>query len=301
MLTRTLHPLAALVLALGFAGAASAVIIDSGDGTGNTTAPSPDPGWAYVGLRAGAFTVVYLQDGWVLTANHVGAADVVLNGVTYSRVPGNEHRLSNGDGSYADLLMFAITPHPPLAPLPIAASTPANGASLILIGRGYNRGAATSWDPDPGPPPSTIYGYLWGVGTIKRWGTNFVEYFPPTRIVGTEAFGSYFDENDSAHEAQVAVGDSGGATFLWTGSSWELAGILFALGSFIGQPASTALYGNVSYSANLSFYRDEILDVIAMPEPSGGVWPAVALLAALRRPRLSRSTRRTCAGARPRR
>jgi hypothetical protein len=29
--------------------AAAAVLIDSGDGTGNTTAPSPDPGWDHVG------------------------------------------------------------------------------------------------------------------------------------------------------------------------------------------------------------------------------------------------------------
>lgn len=41
-------------MALALAASASAVIIDSGDGTGNTTAPVPDdPGWSNVGNRTG--------------------------------------------------------------------------------------------------------------------------------------------------------------------------------------------------------------------------------------------------------
>jgi len=53
-------------LSLALAGAASGVIIDSGDGTGNTTAPSPgdctlfvcaDPGWSHIGIRTNAPTV----------------------------------------------------------------------------------------------------------------------------------------------------------------------------------------------------------------------------------------------------
>jgi hypothetical protein len=43
-----------------FAAGAAAVIIDSGDGTGNTSAPSPDPGFANVGTRYSAYGAVYI-------------------------------------------------------------------------------------------------------------------------------------------------------------------------------------------------------------------------------------------------
>jgi hypothetical protein len=274
----------AILLALVLAAPASAVIIDSGDGSGNTTAPSPDPGWSHVGLRGG-LTAVYLQDGWVITANHVPDGDVVLGGVTYGLVPSSSVRLQNSDGTDADLKMFAISPLPPLAPLPVAASVPSNGASLILIGHGRNRGASTSWDPNGPPPPGPFYGYAWGAGRSLRWGTNFVEDFPATRIFGTEVFGSFFDEADSAHEAQAANGDSGGAVFAWNGSQWELAGVMIAISEYVDQPAETSLYGQETYAADLSFYRNEILDVIAMPEPSGGLLPGGALVVLLARRR----------------
>ena len=45
----------------------AAVVIRGGDGSGNTTAPGDDPGWAYVGER-GIGGAVYLGWRWVLTA-----------------------------------------------------------------------------------------------------------------------------------------------------------------------------------------------------------------------------------------
>ena len=51
-------------------------IVAGGDGSQNTTAPADDPGFANIGIR-GSGSAVYLGDGWVLTATHVGA------GVTY--------------------------------------------------------------------------------------------------------------------------------------------------------------------------------------------------------------------------
>ena len=62
-------PLLILVTLVAFP--AAAVIIDSGDGTGNTGAPPDDPGWDNVGTRGG-MTVVYVDNGWVVTAAHVG-------------------------------------------------------------------------------------------------------------------------------------------------------------------------------------------------------------------------------------
>jgi hypothetical protein len=293
---RPLASLLTLVVFLSVASTASGVIIDSGNGSGNTTAPASDPGWAHVGLRGG-LTAVYLGNGWVITANHVGEGPVVLGGVPYDLVPGSAVQLQNADATYADLKMFAIYPEPPLPALPIASSVPSNGAPLILVGNGRNRGAATSWDSNGPPPPGPIDGYTWAGGTSLRWGTNFVESFPANRVFGTEAFGSVFDEGDSAHEAQGANGDSGGAAFAWNGSGWDLAGVIIAVSVYGGQPAGTSLYGQITYAADLSFYRDEILDVMALPEPDGGPIAGIALVAVLARRRRSRRSDAQCTRA----
>src|SRR5262245_7528242 len=294
-------------LPLAIAAAARAVIIDSGDGTGNTTAPSPDPGWDYVG-QCNGLTVVYLGDGWVLTANHVGAGDCVFMNVVYPWAVGSAVQMHNPNNSLADLLVFKTQlPFPPLPDLPIA-STPATSSAqhpLYLIGNGRDRGAVTTWDPCGYPP---IDGYLWGPGVSKRWGTNFAEispYFEPA--FGTWVTGTVFDQSGaghSIHEAQGAYGDSGGALFAWNGvaNQYQLAGILIGIGT-IGippmppqcpnpqsQPAQTALYGNGTYAADLSVYRDEI--VATMPEPDGALFAGIALLAFLP----SAGTRRACRG-----
>jgi hypothetical protein len=278
----------AFLLSLALASAAAAVIIDSGDGTGNTSAPPQDPGWDNVGSKSG-LTAVYLGDGWVLTANHVGAGDTVFGATNYPWVPGSDVQLHNPDNSLADLRLFELyPPYPPLPSLAIRTTSPSTLTSLVLIGNGRNRGAATTWNP-PGPGP-TFDGYLWGPGAAKRWGTNLVEistYFETG--FGTWVFGSVFTQSGGSyttHEAQAATGDSGGAAFAWNGTSYELAGTLIGIGTFQGQPAETALYMNDTYAADLSIYRDEI--VATMPEPGGGVAAGAALVAALPRARRRR-------------
>lgn len=275
----------ALVLSLALAAQASGVIIDSGNGTGNVTAPASDPGWANVGTVNG-LTVVYLGDGWALTANHVGAGDTWFEGVLYPWVPGVAVRLRNPDQSFADLLLYRIAaPLPPLPALAIPNAAPPLGTSVVMIGNGLNRGAATTWDP-PGPGP-TYDGYEWGAGTAKRWGTNFVEdvnaelYEGPSGFA-TQLFGGRFHESGighSTHEAQAAVGDSGGAVFAANGPGYDLAGILIGILNYGGQPAQTALYGNVTVAADLSVYREEIVEW--MPEPAGAGYVGAALVAAL--------------------
>ena len=105
--------LLSVALPLAIAAAAPAVIIDSANGAGNTSAPSPDPGFGNVGICNG-LSCVYLSDGWVLTANHVGAADATFGGVTYPWLASSGVRLHNPDNSYADLLLFHIYPPYPL-------------------------------------------------------------------------------------------------------------------------------------------------------------------------------------------
>ena len=263
----------------------SAVIIDSGDGTGNTTAPPSDPGWDHLGFGlSNGLTVIYLGDGAVLTANHVGAQDISLGGTTYAFVPGSDVRIGNGDGSFADLRIFEVFPEPALPGLTLASNTPTLGTSIIAAGRGRNRGAATSWDP-PGPPPP-ISGYLWVAGSTLRWGTNFIEDLPASRILDTEAMSSTFDAGGSAHESQGATGDSGGAVWVDNAGQWELAGVIFAVSEFEGQPSSTSLYGQLTHYADLAFYKSEIENLVTMPEPRGGAgWGALLVCVLARRRR----------------
>jgi hypothetical protein len=291
----------AAALALALAAPASAVLIDSGDGTGNVP-PFAEPLLAYAGTRGG-LSAVYLGDGAVLTANHVGPGGVVIGATSYPWVPGSAVQLTNGDGTSADLLLFAIYPHPGLPPLPIASATPPSGTLLLTVGNGRNRGDVTSWDPNGTYPPGLTFGYAWAPGTALRWGSNFAEVFPPGRVLGTEVFGSVFDSGTGDDEAQAVPGDSGGAVFAWDPmDDYRLAGVIIAISQYGDQPAQTTFYGQTSYYADLAYYREDILDAIALPEPIGGLWPAAALVAALSRSRrVSRSSRRTCAGARRRR
>jgi hypothetical protein len=296
---RRIFPLLALVVPLAFAAAARAVIIDDPDGTGNTSAPTsnpPDPGWDHVGV-CNYLSCVYIGGGWVLTANHVGAGDATFGGVVYPWWPGSNLRLHNPapDGSYADLLMFRLyPPYPPLGDLTISATSPLPGTDLVLIGKGRDRGAPTTWHAGPG---QNYDGYLWGPGATMRWGTNTIQTVPELPLfesgLGTQLFASVFDQSGlghTNHEAQAAVGDSGGAAFAEAGSGYELAGILEAIATYDGQPSETALYGNYTLSTDLAVYRDEI--VTNMPEPRGGLAAGVVLVSLL----ASAETRRACRG-----
>ena len=279
----------ALVFLLCLASAAGAVLIDSGDGTGNTTAPSPDPGWSNVGERS-LWSAVYLGDGWVVTAWHVGAGPVILDGVTYPHLPSLVTRIDNGDGTFADLLVFGLEPpHPLLPDLTLASVAPAVGESAILIGNGLDRGAATTWQPNP-PTPPTLEGYEWGGARSMRWGTN--EITDPSIIslpsAITTAISTDFDEGATPHESQAVNGDSGGALFVDNAGSWELAGMLFAIDAYLGQPSFTSLYGNRTYSVDIAHYRDAILDVTSVPEPAGGLLAGLALMRMLARRASSR-------------
>jgi hypothetical protein len=52
--------------------------------------------------------------------------------------------------------------------------------------------------------------------------------------------------------------------------SYQLAGIMDLVGTFSGQPANTAVFGNVTYSIDIATYREQIIAVTGVPEPS--VW-----------------------------
>lgn len=270
----------AALIQFGFAPAASAVIIDSGDGTGNTTAPPDDPGWDNLGSKSG-LGVVYLRNGWVITANHVGIGDILLDGDLYTHVPGSGIQLDNGDGTYADLLLFSVTPVPTLPELVVRTNTNLPTGEVIMAGRGRNRGAATDtdepgvWSSPPAAPTPAIPGWYWQLSSTLRWGTNEVTDYWTPRPANTETFYTLFDGNGAdhtTHECQAANGDSGGALFALDGGNWELAGIIWAIAGYTGQVGNlTALEGNATLVADLSFYADDINAITATPIPEPGV------------------------------
>lgn len=290
--------------------AVHAVVIDTVTGTGNTSAPADDPGWANVGVR-GIGTGIYLGNSWVLTAAHVGGGSIVLNGGTYAMLAGSGTTLTNngaaGKSATADLYMFRLASTPPGLPgVTIASATATNGTGVTMIGAGRDRGAFTEWTVNQGTTPWTwtevpsggnFAGYKALATRDMRWGTNTVSSsalwidagFGDTFMLGT----TFNDLGPPSNEAQAAYGDSGGGVFRKNGSAWQLAGVILTVGGYSGQPdpGANAIYGNATYAADLSFYRSQIVAIV--PEPSVGAVAAVVvgLAAWVRRTARSRRDR----------
>ncbi len=252
-----MHRLAPLVLLLLVAPATCALVVESDAGDASTRAPAPDPGWANIGLRSGK-PAIYLGNGWVITALHVGAGDVVLGGVTHHALPESAIRLGQGERPPAtDLVVFRIEPRPDLPALPIRTTPPQVGDRALLIGSGCNRGERTAWNERTG--------WTWGPSSILRWGTNRVAMVGLDVRAGdnvTPGFAVRFDAGETRFEAQAAMGDSGGAVFIPRNGRFELAGVLIAIASYPGQPPNTALYGNLSTAADLSVFGDSLAALV---------------------------------------
>jgi hypothetical protein len=254
---------AALCAVLG-AGPSWAVIIVTGDGTGNTTAPSDDPGFDNVGSVNG-LSGVYLGNGWVLTAGHVGSGPIEFGGITYQPVPGSFQKLTGGTATFADVALVRMAGDPGLPTIALATTTPTTGSNVVMIGRGLSRGAAASWNGNDG--------WGWTSPMVKRWGANRVST-TGIPILNTESMILNFDGPGPAavsHEAHVAIGDSGGAVYWKSSGTWYLAGTLFAALNFGSQPANTSLYGNATAAAEVSFYRSEIIAIVSVPACSNGL------------------------------
>lgn len=278
-------------VALALAPAASAIVIDGGDGSQNLSVPTDNPGWENVGQINGASGVylgVYGGSPWVLTAAHVGVGSFLLDGTTYSALAGSGVQVTNADHSPADLELFRLTTAPVAPTLTLATTAPDlnQNAAALLVGFGLREmgstlywnvtgtGAATNWSALGGAAGSNTSGYAVGDAGQERWGAATL--VAPASLgldasfnIGTGLTQALLTEfNDTPGSAQAAGGDSGGALFYQTAGGWELGGIINAVGFFDNQPGGTAVIGQVTYAADLSQYSATILaDVGAVPEP----------------------------------
>jgi len=265
-----------LMLAALLATPSAATVIRAG--SGNIFAPGDDPGWANVGRRADTVgTAVYLGDRWVLTAAHVGDGTVEFGGELYGRELGSWHPLHEpGDpGTPADLGLFRLNVAPPgLTALSISKLAPADGARVVGIGYGLDQASSETWwnsEWQKETVPEAYRGFELLSGHIKRWGENYIDQngqvvIPLSGYV-THALQMTFDQSGSPDEMQAVPGDSGGGLFYKGLDGWELAGIFVALWRpHPGQPSNTAVYGDLSYAADLRPYRSQIMDIV--PEPS---------------------------------
>lgn len=275
--------LAAMLLSMT---TAHAVQIAGDDGLVHTANPGDGTPWANVGTISGSSGIYlggYGSGHWVLTAAHVvgGNADgksMVLNGSTYNAVAGSGVRLLNANSSLSDLMMFRLSSDPGLSNLTINSTALNMGGAVRMIGNGTVRQAnqtfwdvnGTTWTELPGSAGAEASGYKHGGSRAMAWGDNNISSLNQSVDVGygaTTTFGVTFDALHG--DAHAAVGDSGGAVFMQSEDGWMLAGVMDAVGGFGGQPAGTSVFGNVTYSADLSYYYSQIQgNLSAVPEPS---------------------------------
>lgn len=212
-------------------------------------------GWDYVG-RVGSASGIYLGNGWVLTAAHVGIGNFTLSGVTYNAVSGSAQQVD----SPADLTLFQIASNPGLPTLTLADSsfslTPYSSQAVLI---GYGDG---------------------GSRTNKTWGQNTVTDINQTALVETYTstdfemrYGTTYGTaagyyglgsapypffTTATNNSTLAVGDSGGGDFVKVNGVWQLVGV--------NEAVNTTTHD--SYSVQVSTYSTQIKQITSVPEAS---------------------------------
>ena len=244
------------------AGPVTAIVMNEGEGFG--TSPDRLVVSGHVGTVAGGgLTIVYLGEGWVLTASHVGARDVEIEGQPYRKAPGPTVQIYNDDRTEADLIAFRILGNPDLPELPpleISETTPARGAFAILAGAGREKGSEKRslagalrriWRGRAEAGPS------WGTNTIAGASERVAISNWVTDAIITD-YSLVDDLFATPYEAQAVSGDSGGALFVADGDEFVLAGVLFAASDreqYTSEPSLT-------FAVDLARYREQILAAI---------------------------------------
>jgi hypothetical protein len=203
-------------------------------------------GWNYVGSVNGN-SAVYLGNGWVLTAAHVGVSDLSLNGVIYPMVPNSTKTFGS-----ADLILFQVSPAPALPSIPIRATAPKpTVCQTAMIGWGHANGDRS---------PTWGYNTVTYVTTTIQLANNGVNYSTTDFLTLTQG--------SSGNNYQVVEGDSGGAAFIFNSTTqmWELAGVNEAMVSNNGvAPFYSALVQLSAYQPQIAAAMTPVTDTPALP------------------------------------
>jgi len=243
----------------------------------NNTAPPDDPGWDSVGYFTGdSYTVVYLGDGWVMSAGHLtcdgilhshhGAA-VTFHGVSYpwdgvDCIPIMGRNLSlywQKEGHQIDLAVWHIVGDPGIPGVPFAKKPSPVGTDVILVSHMQGRGAAY------GPDINGRHG--WYSGSVPRymqWGTNKIAQSPNYPLLSDDIY-TQFDEfppNTTAYEAQAVMGDSGGIVFGKIDGVWSVIGIIVSLDNTGQVPSYIATFTEYTVSTAVAPYADQISAIL---------------------------------------
>ncbi|HEX8911650.1 MAG TPA: trypsin-like serine protease [Humisphaera sp.] len=287
---------------------AGAVIVSGSNGTGTANVlPNSTPpvaGWANAGTILSG-SGVYLGNQWVLTVSHIAPNATIGSGTPFTLTSGavlttdqTSVRLVNpSDNSPTDLLLLHVSTDPALQRVNLSSATPTLGTTIYSMGNGLTRSSSLQYFNTSTNPwtvvagPTATSGYTESSPRVYRWGSNVTAAFPGTAAAtgqtsvgsGTvTAFASDFDSNGTTSEMQVSTGDSGGPVF---NAANVLVGLNVTAYNFNGQPTDTAVFGDASAYVDLSVYRNQIVSVTGVPEPSTLVAGAAAAAGLLLRRR----------------
>ena len=134
--------------------------------------PPDFPYWNHVTQRRyDGPTVIYLGNGYALTARHVGMGEIFLDGEIFEPERGSKRTILNKNGTPADAMIFSLEDErlfPDWPVVPIATEPPRDGEDVVLIGFGRERARVDELEDDHGP----LFSFRWTDRGAKRWATN---------------------------------------------------------------------------------------------------------------------------------
>ena len=206
--------------------AGAIIVFGSGDPQHNTSSPAGEltgSGWQW--QTDVSYCATAIGPHHAVTARHLGlgAGSIVrFAGLTFPVVA-----VTNAPDS--DLQLVELAGHlPDFAPIYSATNEP--GRTLVLHGRGTQRGNAVS-APDA---TGAMRGWRWGGGDGRlRWGTNVVTDTgtgTPDQGFAGEVLIATFGPGAVGDTGTLSSGDSGGGAFLRDDDGrWKLAGVNYAV------------------------------------------------------------------------